>query len=230
MQDWCIQFQRQHAPTAEFVHQLLYCLVANGVQYNAGQYPGEYIIVPKKHENKIFEREEENENREHTERLGEIIETYRRFEPRGTSLRILLAYTETTSPIHFTMAVRPSDNSEHEIRLEVTSKEIKQTERFLSFVELCIIVFERLDLLWGRYRSEYDDFSPQPTTPDCHASVVNLYSDELAEMIGREKILSAPALRVTELNQEKIALVVCGDPYARCRDELMAVNRHLGFQ
>jgi len=231
MADWEIAFRRRKPPTAAFLGRLFFCVVANGARYNAGRYQGQYIIVPPSND-QVFEREDTDDDRERTERLGEIVETYRQLGPEGTSFRVHLDFVETDSPLPFDLGIEPLGDAEHEVTLSVERSDIGESEWFLPFVDLCTTLFDRLDVAWGRQRSEYDPLYRRAMALYRRVSLVNFYSAEMVEILGRERVLSAPALRATELNGGKVALVVCDDPWERGDelDEFEAVNRHLGFR
>ena len=58
--------------------------------------------------------------------------------------------------------------------------------------------------------------------------IVNFYSKPIVDKIGREKLLSAPARKVEELENGGIMLLVCTEQLG-CPDELDRVRLHLGY-
>lgn len=229
MQDWEIQFLWSGTPTPRLVHRVLYSLVAEGARYNAGTYPGSYLIVPVNPDEQI--RQKATSNAECTERLADIVETYADFDPTTTEIGIELAYTVSSDPIHFTVAFHPTDDGQCVVELEVTGSEIQSEDRFRTFLELAKAVFERVGFEYGAHRSEYDEPIPTTSAEFLQESVrtVTFYSTGLADEFGRKRLLSSPAEVAVEIDDGSVMLVVCSDPQG-CGDKYHVVNQYLDLE
>lgn len=227
MISWQIQLLRPAAPDRLFVERLLYSLVSHGVRYNAGKYSGTYRIIPINPNEEIHQKEESDE--ECTERLADIAEMYSDFDPKTTQLGIDLSYSANGEPLDFRVRVNPTDDSQTIVSISLSSTEVKSSDEFKTVVDICTTVFERLDFIYGSYRSEHHEQIPTTTDEILNepAQIVTFYSSSLAEMIGKKRLLSAPAHTVRELDNRGILLVACTDPQG-CPDELRSLNDHLG--
>ncbi|MDW7777375.1 MAG: hypothetical protein SCH39_13705, partial [Methanosarcinales archaeon] len=80
------------------------------------------------------------------------------------------------------------------------------------------------------FRSQYQDDIPFNKEDFLKAlpDIVNFYSKPLVDKIGREKLLSAPAKKVEELENGGIMLLICTNQLG-CPDEFDQVINHLGY-
>lgn len=229
MQDWDVQFQWLETPDCQFVHKLLYALVVQGVQYNTGNYPGQYRIIPI-NPNEEIAQEADSES-ECTERLADIVDLYTDFDPTTTEMRINLVYTNTSDPIHFALGLAPTNDSGCRVRLSVVGNEVQTQERFQSFIDLCAGVFRRVGFPYGSFRGEYEDWIP--TTADEFLQErlrrVTFLTAELADEFGRRELLSAPTERAVELADGGVMLVVTPGPLEG-GERIQEVNEYLGLK
>jgi len=193
-----------------------------GVKYNAGKYSGSYPIIPANPTEDISER---GNDRESTEPLADIIETYSDFDSRTTQIGIDFSYPTTGEPIDFRIRINPTAGSQCIVSFSVASNEIKTGDEFEALIDLCTTTFERLDFVYGSYRNEYQE--QIPTTPDEilnePAQIITFFSGGIADEVGRGRLLSASAQEVRELNSGGVLLVACTDPQG-CPDELRSLN------
>ncbi|WP_276302611.1 hypothetical protein [Halorussus lipolyticus] len=229
MQDWDIQFHRPTVPDCRFVHRLLYALVVQGVKYNTGKYPGQYRIVPINPNEEIAQ--EASSERECTERLAEIVDLYSDFDVATTEMRINLAYTNSQEAIHFAFSLVPTNESGCRVRLSVVGDEVQTEDRFQSFVDLCAGVFQRVNLPYGSFRGEYDDWLPTTTEAFLQERLrrVTFLSADLVDEIGRRKILSAPTERTVEFADEGVMLVATSGPL-QDGGRTQELNEYLGLK
>lgn len=225
--DWSIQFYCEKNLNRLFIHKLLYFLVSRGVQYNAYKYEGAYLIFGKNPE-KDIEYFEQQLN-ESTEKLAEIVETFIKFDLRTTSLSIHLDYLAEVK-FHFRIDIAEIQNNKSFINFIISEYEIPDEKTFISFINFCKEVFDRFEIAFGAYRSEYMDDIPLDYEEFLKEkpNIVNFYSKLLVDKIGRERLLSAPAKRVEELENGGIMLLVCTNQMG-CPDELDLVRNHLGY-
>lgn len=114
------------------------------------------------------------------------------------------------------------------IALETIDDAVPDEKAFLVYVDLCKALFSRFDFVFGTLQNR--DEGPVRFNMD-HCSllppgVVNFYSRGLAEKIGREKILWAPAYRVEDLENSGIMWLVCSYPEG-CHKELRKAEQYL---
>ncbi|NEU59203.1 hypothetical protein [Halorussus sp. MSC15.2] len=229
MQDWEIQFYSPTIPNCRFIHRFLYALVVQGVRYNTGKYPGKYRIIPINPNEEIAQKA--SGEQEYTERLADIVNLYTDFDPSTTEMGIDLTYMQTTNPIHFNLGLVPTDESGCRIQLSVVGTEVQTDDRFQSFVDLCAGVFQRVDLPYGSFRGEYDNWLPTTTEAFLQERLrrVTFLSAELVDEIGRRKILSAPTERTVEFADEGVVLVTTSGPL-QDGGRTQELNEYLGLQ
>ena len=223
--DWSIQFYHNKNLDPVFINKLFYFLVSRGVKYNARG--GGYSILAKDTEKDM--RYSEKEVKESTEKLAEIIDTYLKFDLRTAHFSIVLNYLGEID-IKFGVYIIPVKDNMCLISFEAGEHLIPDEKTFLTFMNLCKEVFDRLNFVHGAFRSQYQDSIPfneedfLKVLPD----IVNFYSKSLVDKIGREKLLSAPAKQVEELENGGIMLLACTNQLG-CPDELDRVRNHLGY-
>lgn len=210
-----------------FVHKLFYFLVSRGMKYNAYEYKGQYQIIGEEPKKDIhFMEEEINES---TEKLAEIINTYFTYDHKTTLLDVWLGYYDKVS-FTFDVTILPIKNNSVSVSFGTGEHLITDEESFLAFIDLCKDVFVRFDCSYGAFRNEYEYFI-KSTKEDFlkeKPNIVNFYSKPLVDKIGRERLLSAPAFKVEELENGGILLIMCTDVLG-CPDEMNRVWEHLGY-
>lgn len=228
MQDWDIQFLWPENPDSRFVHRMLYALVAEGVRYNVGDYPGRYRIIPINPNKQISQQE--SANNECTERLADITTMYTDFDPATTELGIDLAYVESTEPIHFGVSIVPTNCSKCRVRFSVVGNEIETKDRFQTFIEVCAGVFERVGFSYGSFRVEHDDWiaTSQEEFLQERLRRVTFLSPEIVNEFGRRKLLSAPVEKALELNDGSLVIVITPGVESS-GEQLQKVNEYLGL-
>ena len=223
--DWSIQFYYNKNLDPVFINKLFYLLVSRGVKYNA--IGGGYSILAKDTEKDM--RYSEKHVKESTEKLAEIIDAYIKFDLRIAQFSIVLNYLGEID-IRFGVYIIPIKENKCLISFEAGEHLIPDEKTFLTFINLCKEVFDRLNFVHGAFRSQYQDSIPfneedfLKELPD----IANFYSKPLVDKIGREKLLSAPATKVEELENDGIMLLVCTEQVG-CPDELEGVRSHLGY-
>ncbi|KCZ72635.1 hypothetical protein ANME2D_01066 [Candidatus Methanoperedens nitroreducens] len=231
---WSIQFYYNKNLDPVFINKLFYFLVSRGLKYNV-KYEGYYSIISKVAYSQpgkdiIHSEKEINES---TEKLAEIIYTYLNFNLQTTSLGINLGYLDEVK-FPFNVGVHPVEDNKSLISFETNEYCMADEKTFLAFINLCKEVFDRFNFVHGAFRSEYQDDIPfneedfLKVLPD----IVNFYSKPLVDKIGREKLLSAPARKVEQLENGGIMLLVCilHPEQLGCPDELDSVRLHLGYE
>lgn len=223
--DWSIQFYYDKNLDSIFINKFFYFLVSRGVKYNAKG--GGYSILAKSTEKDM--RYSEKHVKESTEKLAEIIDSYIKFDLRIAQFSIVLNYLGDID-IKFGIYIIPIKDNKCLISFEAGEHLIPDEKTFLTLINLCKEVFDRLNFVHGAFRSQYQDSIPfndedfLKKSPD----IVNFYSKPLVDKIGREKLLSAPARKVEELENGGVMLLVCTEQLG-CPDELDGVRRHLGY-
>lgn len=225
--NWTIQFYYYKNLDPVFINKLFYFLVSRGVKYNAYKFKSRYAIYTENPKKDI--EYTEKEIKESTEKFAEIIDAYLKFDLRTTQLDVFLDYLDEVD-FCFRVYIIPIEDNKCLISFEAGEHLIPDEKTFLSFIKLCKEVFERFNFVFGAFRSQYQDSIPfndddfLKKTPD----IVNFYSKPLADKLGREKLLSAPAKKVEELENGGIMLLVCTEQLG-CPDELDRVRHHLGY-
>ena len=226
--DWEIQFQYDKDLDQVFIHKLFYFLVSRGVKYNAcSRYKAYYLILTDKPENDI--EHDEEERKESTEKLAEIIETYSKFDLKTTSLSIWLDYLNEVN-FRFGIDILQVKDNDSFISLKAGEHLIPDEKTFLAFTDLCKELFVRFNLSHGAFRSEYENSVPSGKDDFLKEkpNIVNFYSKSLVDEIGREKLLSTPAFKVEDLDNGGVMLIVCTEALG-CPDEMERVWSHLGY-
>ena len=225
--EWSVQFNHNDSLNPIFINNLFYFLVSKGVKYNAGKYEGSYFIYGAE-PGKDIEHFEDG-IKESTVKLIEIVDTFLKFDLNTTSLGVHLDYFGDKK-FHFWISILQVEQKKSFISIGTNENEILDEKTFLSFINLCKEVFEKFNFAFGAYRNEYMDEIPfneedfLKELPD----IANFYSKPLVDKIGREKLLSAPATKVEELENGGLMLLVCTEQLG-CPDELDGVWRHLGY-
>lgn len=224
--DWSIQFYYDKNLNPVFINKFFYFLVSRGVKYNAKG--GGYSILAKDTKKDIDHSEKEV--KESTEKLAEIVDTYLKFDLRTTHLDIILNYLGEVD-IKFGIYIIPVKDNKCLISFEAGEHLIPDEKTFLIFINLCKEVFNRLNFVHGAFRSQYQDDIPLNEEDFLKKlpNIVNFYSKPLVDKFGREKLLSAPARKVEELENGGIMLLICTEQLG-CPDELDAVRLHLGYE
>lgn len=219
-----IDFYRDEPIDEMFVHGLFYRLVAEGARYNAAKYPGKFfIITPDPSEEVIREEEEIGEQ---THKLSDIVTEYCSFDTSQTSLTVHLNY-EGENNFVFDVAIRPRPDSSV-VGIHTNTNEINTKDEFAEFITVCKNVIASFKFVHCRYTNEYKEsveFSREELvkTP---LEVVTYYSNELANEIGRDKLTSAPAKSIEELN-DGVFILACLNQTGAC-ERLNDVREHLG--
>lgn len=211
------------------IHKFFYFLVSRGVKYNAN-YRGTYSIIPEVEKSVSYN---EKDDKEATEKLAEIIDTYLKYDLKATTLSIFLRCL-SDADLHCYVDIVPGVKGKCWICFDVTSHGIHSEETFFAWVNLCKDVFVRFNLAYGSLRDEYED--PIPLDVDAflkeEPNYVNFYSKPLVDKIGREKLLSAPVYKVEALENGGIMLVVCAlyDDQIGCLNEIRKLWSYLGYR
>ena len=225
--DWEINFNCGNADSSSvFIHKLFYFLVSRGMRYNAHKYKGHYQIIGKETENDIYFMEKEI--KDSTEKLAEIIDTYLKFDLTTTSLNIWLDYSDEVS-FTFDVTILPMEDSKVSLSFGTGEHLIQDEKTFLAFINLCKELFVRFNYSYGAFRSEYEydfPFNKEDVLKE-KPNIVNFYSKPLVDEIGREKLLSAPAFKVEELENGGIMLIMCTNVLGCENND--AVLEHLGY-
>ncbi|ETA67555.1 hypothetical protein MettiDRAFT_0982 [Methanolobus tindarius DSM 2278] len=226
--EWEIQFQYDKNLDQVFIHKLFYFLVSRGVKYNAcSRYKAYYLILTDKPENDIGHDEEER--KESTEKLAEIIETYSKFDLKTTSFSIWLDYLNEVN-FRFGIDILQVKDNDSFISLKAGEHLVPDENTFLVFMDLCKELFVRFNLSHGAFRNEYEDSVPSNKKDFLKEkpNIVSFYSKPFVDQIGRDILLSSPAFKVEELENGGVMLIVCTD-VLWCSDEMDRVREHLGY-
>ncbi|MFD1586253.1 hypothetical protein ACFR9U_04620 [Halorientalis brevis] len=89
---------------------------------------------------------------------------------------------------------------------------MQEPERFQRVVDLATVLFDRFKFDFGAYRSEHADPIPSRVNeigPD-DASLVTYYSSAMVDEIGRDKLRTAPAVAIEELDSGGV-MVLAGE-------------------
>lgn len=226
--EWKIYFCYDKNPDLVFIKNLLEYLVSRGVKYNKKD-RGEYLISLKTGYISYTEREVGGS----TEKLFGIADTYAKYDLNTTSLSILLSYFGEAY-FKFFLCIVPDSHGKCGISLETNNGIISNEKQFFAWVNLCKDIFVRFNFAYGSLRNDFEE----PISLDVNEflkelpNYVNFYSRPLVDRIGREKLLSAPAEKVEELENGGVMIVVCalyawGIGYP---DKLEKLWSHLGYK
>lgn len=225
--DWSIQLYNDENIDSIFINKFFYYLVSRGIKYNAYKFEGKYTILTEDPKKDI--EHTEKEIKESTEKLAEIIDDYLKFDLRTTHFDVFLCHLNDINFCFF-VSIIPTKDDKYLISFETGEHLIPDEKTFLTFINICKDVFVRFNFAYGMFRSEHQGFIPSneqsflTELPD----IVNFYSKPLVDKIGREKLLSAPARKVEELENGGVMLLVCTEQLG-CPDELDGVWHHLGY-
>jgi hypothetical protein len=226
--EWSIQFDYDKDIDPVFVHKLFYFLVSRGVKYNS-KHEGRYNIIPNGHAKVIGNAE--NEIKDSTEKLAEIINAYIMYGLRNANLDVLLDYTGEVD-FYFGVFINPvRDNTNKSfISIDSNDYEVADSKSFFIFMDLCKEIFLKFNFSYGAFRSQYQPVIPSDEREFLKEkpNVVNFYSKSMVDVIGREKLLSTPAVKVEELENGGVMLIICTEAIG-CPDELRMVWKHLGY-
>ena len=226
--EWSIDFNCGNSElNPVFIHKLFYFLVSRGMKYNAYEYKGQYHIIGKKPGKDIHFMEKEIG--ESTEKLAEIIDTYLTYDLKTTSLDIWLEYSGKVS-FTFNILIFQMRDNKVSILFDTGEHLITDEESFLAFIDLCKEVFVKFNCSYGAFRSEYQNYIPSSKEDFLKEkpNIVNFYSKPLVEELGRERLLSAPAYKVEELENGGIMLIMCTNVLGCENND--AVLEHLGYK
>lgn len=228
--EWRIEFYRDAVPTRRFVAQLLFFLASRGAVYGGREFPGFYHVfdtVDAVSDKDILQHEDDAEER--TEKLGTILDEYYQFDPERTGLTVTFE-RNCTPNFCFWVGVLPRDGAT-QIKLETSTNYVSDEATFDAFLDLCRELFVRFNLVYGVYRTEYEETIPlgRRAALEMDPRCVTFYSSGLVEEMGREYVLGAPTDHVEQLEDGGVALVLSTESEVghRGRSELEAVRRYL---
>jgi hypothetical protein len=202
-----------------FLRRFVNRAFSEGARYN-DRSQGEYGMV----DGDDYVHKREDDRTAGRARLDDIVERFEQEEADSISL-----YLDYIAEHEYFLLLRFYRNDSGGIvELRTTLADIETKEAYQSFLGLCKHIFEEFELDYGQY---YKEKSLLPRSRDEFLSAswsgVRFYSEDLAEVVGRERLLSTPAQTVAELSCGGIMLVICDDPMADCRNT-DAVMEHLG--
>ena len=226
--EWEIQFQCDTDIDPVFIHKLFYFLVSRGAKYNAGDFTAPYFIFTKQPENDV--EYEEKEIKESTEKLGEIVDTYTKFNLKTDSFSIWLCYQKEVT-FSFNFGLTPRNENGLLISFWAGEHLVPDENTFLVFMDLCKELFVRFNLSHGAFRSEYENSVPSNKKDFLKEkpNIVNFYSKPFVDQIGRDILLSSPAFKVEELDNGGVMLIVCTDILWDL-GKMYGVWRHLEYE
>jgi hypothetical protein len=202
----------------------------------------------------------EKEGKELTEKLSEIVKVYSKYDVTRTHLSIDLDYVSDVDfkfnlaivpkenygePVNRNLSMPGQGSSgyyyEYEsnprvedriwyIRLDTNTNLIPDEKGFLTFVNLCKVLFERFNFPYGSYRDEDNDNIPDNKDDLLPwLDIVNFFSKPLVDKIGRKRLLTAPAKQVVLCSNGGVMLLVCSmyEGIYGCPDEIERVYNHL---
>lgn len=229
--DICLDFVFDGEFNHTDAERMLFFLVSRGGQYNSGESRGHYSIVG----DNVNEEVHKTEGTEgpNTEKLADILEKYRSFNPKRTSLGISLSYLADPG-ISIQIVFIPISISDEEVttivRLETSEQQVDSETTYKEFIKLADALCRRFSFMYGAYRSEHDASIPLQEDEILITDIkpVVYYSPQIADKIGRERLLSAPATTVIQHDDGGVFLIACYDCYGGC-EELSAIKAHLGL-
>lgn len=185
------------------VHKVLYILVANGARYNEGKYPGSYRIFVDDGEDKSAM---ETADRETIERLPDIVDEYSTKDLESDWLQIQFS--------EYLLGIRPYGKKQTVVSFATSASECKSSEEFLQLAGVVEDLCCRLQVTYAEYSGEYDrvqyssidDLSPE------HLRTITYFNSDLADALGRERLLSLPVHDVRVHDDGGVFIVVSPDP------------------
>lgn len=210
-----------------FINNFFDFLISRGIKYNARHEGKYYIFSTGAHEKDVITKE--NEVKESTDKLAEIVNTYIKFDLKTTSLSVYLDYIDKVE-FPFDVSFHQLDGNKSLIFISASDYNVSGEKTFLAFVDLCKDAFIRFNFVYGSFRNECQEDVPYSVNDFLKESpdIVNFYSRPVVDRIGRDRILSAPAFKVEELENGGIMLLVCPSPSGY--DDLERVGYHLGYK
>jgi hypothetical protein len=221
-----IEFVLKKEPTCLWLSQVLYAAVAQGTRFNSGKFSGTYWITPNSEPTNEIKRTVSNEI-DRTELIAEAIDVYSDCNPEKTRFYLSTTYVASEPNLPVRLKLHPYENS-FILSMETNVPDIEDGDHFREFLSLPQALFERFEFIYGGSITG-EDFLPE-TQEEAYADRVRnvtFYPPEMAETIGREKLLSAPAATVTELHDNSIFLLMSESPLGAGPNTRKAIEEHL---
>lgn len=201
-----IQLTTTREPDASFATSLLEYLLERSVEPVPG---GQYSLVGDPDREDVFDVLDERPD------VDAVLEAYRARDPTSTSLSVDLR----DEGRRFSLVVVPGERRGCRVRLWTHSSDVETSEDVLALASLAGDLFGRFDFRYGAYTNEHEPVVPidwDEILTD-HPRAITLYSPELVEDVGRQKLLATPARRVRELDDGGVQLDVCATTHGACQ-------------
>jgi hypothetical protein len=221
-----VELSLQNEPTEEWLTRVFYSAIAHGIRFNSGHYDGTYRVIPEDLDEEVVVRESGSFDR--TELIADAIETYTSFSIGSTEFGMMTTYTGCETDIPCSIQLIPRDSG-HLLSFGTNTKEIRKNTDLRAFVELPKAIFERFEFTYGACRQGEQESIPTTAeeAKQDHPRTVTLYSSGLADEIGRERLLSAPAAEVSELRNGSV-LILASAGYPASREQIEELRGFLG--
>lgn len=225
--EWSLIFVDNRPPDASFASRILFFLVSRGARYRTDSARGGYIISPQGQETEKIIEFEHGEG-ECTERLGDILEQYHEFDPKTTSLVISLDFGTTQwFPFKFIVWPPTADRSTR-IELRTHKANVPNSEAHDAFIHTGKELFDRMGFVYGSYTNENQPgfATNEMSLLERPLQAITFYNAELADRLGRDRLLSIPVGHTEELSNGGVFLYICDNQFGGC-DDLDAARRFL---
>lgn len=223
--EWNLTFVHNDAPNSTLASRVLFFLVSRGARYNTSAAPGNYMVS-----NSVTSESDyvnEPAQFECTERIGEILEEYQKLDPETTALIVSLDFKPSRG-FPFKLIIRPVTEDKCRVELRTHRNSVPDSESHDAFVEAAKELFERMGFAYGTYTNENDPVVPADEEMLLNRPVqaITFYNADLADQIGRERLLSIPAGHAEELSNGGVLLYICSNQFGGC-PELDEVRQYL---
>lgn len=197
--------------TPTLIHRALYVAVAEGTRYNAGEFPGHYLVIAGDGDD-VNEWEDEAAG-DKTEKLADIVDTFGRGDPSEDILSVDLSLNREPR-IAYSLSALPKGDDCSLLRFKTHTSYTDGRAGFRNFLGLVETVCKRLETTYAAYRAEYQTVDPplEETTTAAHLQYVTYLSPDRAAQLGREQLRSLPFEAVRPHDDGGMFLIVDFDP------------------
>lgn len=198
---WSLVFVDDRPLDAALASRILFFLVSRGARYRTDSRRGSYMIYPHGEDTEPI-NEAEHGVGACTERLGDIIDQYREFDIETTSFSVSLDFG-STGWFPVTLIIRPPiEKKSSRVELRTHKRYVPDMEAHDAFVHTVRDLFDRFGFVYGSYTNEHQPgfATHEEALLDRPLQAITFYDADLADHLGRDRLLSIPAGHTEELS------------------------------